>query len=457
MSDQDKTTSSSPPKSVVTTNVKFDDDNSTKAMSTSPVKSDEENSTKASGKSPVNWDDENSTKSEGILPVISDNSSALTSTSPAKSDEDNSTNSSDTPPSNWDDENSTKSDGKSPVKSDDENSSTSTSISPVKSDEENSTNPSVTLSIQSDGVYPTKTVVTTNLKSADENPANTMEATPKMKQSVLLISSNQGSEIWEMNENDALDEIDKSFPKDVGSYYHSVCVCKYKESGLIVTGGVDSKACHKWTALSKTWERLQDMLRGRYYHVSICTEDKLLVIGGIAEGSNWSQAVYEMDLGWCTWRELEGHAMPIVLSCLNVAQIKPHIYVLGNLDTSLNAGLLRLETKPLGWSRMEGIDDAGSDFSLAAYDSKLLVAGGSKQICKSYNPLTDVWSNLTPPFCTHISGSMVFFNGKVMIVGGHTSAIEKYNLTEKSWSVSDVDLPEELDRLTALVLDIPEN
>jgi hypothetical protein len=226
-----------------------------------------------------------------------------------------------------------------------------------------------------------------------------------------------------------------------------------------VTGGADSRKVLRWTATSKTWEKLCDMPCTRWNHVSVCITSKLHVIGGIVDGKA-SGSVHQLSLNLES-QELQrwnpAPSVPIIMTDIQLATLGPKLYLLGSIPGTLRSALFCLDPhdrKGLSdWVLKAGFWDGGSEFGLAAGPESLLVAGGRPEICKSYDPDSDTWTDLTTPSQAHVPASLVWDRNSFVILSGGNK-MEECDEDGMSWRTTEPRLPKHLCHHTPLILNM---
>ena len=123
----------------------------------------------------------------------------------------------------------------------------------------------------------------------------------------------------------------------------SVCTIP---QGFVITGGLDEYLCMMFTAATKSWVRLQDLIESRRAHGSICVRNVLYILGGFlgdaiddelstSDGETVSDeasaSVHSMKMEIGSWQHEPD--MPLAVRCPNVASIDNTVYLLDALDS----------------------------------------------------------------------------------------------------------------------------
>ena len=123
---------------------------------------------------------------------------------------------------------------------------------------------------------------------------------------------------------------------------------------------------------------------------------------------------------------------------------------------------LKLDFERKVWDRLASlpVDGACHGASVTVVNYKLCVAGGPNMICAWYDPATNAWSIGQKVTKKHLYGSLLVYNNTLLILGGNwnnegADEAEELNLTDGSWSDSNIKMPPSLFVHHAMVLDIP--
>ena len=146
-----------------------------------------------------------------------------------------------------------------------------------------------------------------------------------------------------------------------------------------------------------------------------------------------------------------GAALPCELSSHSALSIRNTLYIFGGTSGS---HWVYAWNDHFEWERRERIplSSAMGKFSCVADGEVVYVVGGDPSSMMSYHTHTGVWQMLTPPPISHLVGAAVLWQGQVMLLGGQSKnwygcehdQISIFNLTTKTWDISDVKLHEPL-------------
>ena len=229
---------------------------------------------------------------------------------------------------------------------------------------------------------------------------------------------------------------------------HSICETNV---GFALTGGESSDLCMMFIASSKFWVRLQNMIRKRYSHGSICVRDVLYVIAGW-ESNNKAKSVHYLEIKRGSWQH--GPDLPCVMVWPNVASVNDRIYVL-NPETRQFWGL---DFDRNMWVEKASFPTQCIGTRMASVNGQLLVAGGLERLCAWYTPGTNTWCQGQQPNVPHSYGSLAHCNDKILLLGGiDRDEVEELIIEDGSWSVTDINMPAKLYLHFALMLDIPQD
>ena len=236
---------------------------------------------------------------------------------------------------------------------------------------------------------------------------------------------------------------------------HSVCKIP---QGFVITGGVDSCLCIMFIASIKSWVRLQDILEERQCHGSVCVNEVLYVLGGYlgqyTEGSNKaSDSVDSMILKNGNWEY--GPNLPRGIKFSTVSKCDDSAYL---LDTEKSKLLFRLDVTAGAWHFLAPlpVEQTCHGVIMTSANRRLLVAGGRNMICAWFNIDTNMWSPGKQPLREHNYGSLAYFNGKCLLLGGSfeggTDEVEMYDIEENKWTLCTYKMPQKLCGHYALLL-----
>ena len=256
----------------------------------------------------------------------------------------------------------------------------------------------------------------------------------------------------------------------------SVCMVP---QGFVITGGKDKRLCIMFTAATKSWVRLQDLMESRLSHSSICTEEVLYILGGhlgksvidnkantlhsepcnsdietCSEDSVYSASVHSMVMECGRW-EHEAD-MPLAVTLPKVSNIANTVYL---LDAENSMKLLRLDAKKV-WSELAPppVEGGCSGVNMISARGRLFVAGGADMICVWYNPDSNTWCKGQQLLREHKYGALAYHNDRLLLLGGSyaggTDKVEEYDIDNDTWSVCSYKMPRKLCGLHAFVLDM---
>ena len=266
--------------------------------------------------------------------------------------------------------------------------------------------------------------------------------------SLFVIGGEGNKKCWLLDSQKQLQEITQ-IPEDSFSNYHSVCAVDV--TCFVLTGGRGSSVCIMYTVAAKVWKKLHDMLAVRKSHGSVCIDGVLFVIGGEVSRS-WSASVDYLNVDGGSWQR--GPPMPAALTYPKVASIGTGVFVMGDYSDRL----FHLDTESKSWSTKAPLTESpGWDFSMAAADDKLYIAGGENKICSWYSATTNSWTKASSPGLMHHDGAFVFHENKLLLLGGFDCAdVEEYDIERDSWAVSAFKLPCKVGYPHAFVMNAPQ-
>ena len=302
----------------------------------------------------------------------------------------------------------------------------------------------------------------TNESLLDKTPmiykllCNTLADIATLAETVVVVGGQEreGEEsraCWQIKSNqmEHLTDIPADTPTDsLELYYPSVCKVP---QGFVITGGNNSSLCFMYTAATKSWVRLQDLMEPRGYHGTICVKNVLYVLGGTDENSH---TVHSMEMQLGIWQHEPD--MPLGIMFPKVSEIDDIIYV---LDSERSKGLFQLNADN-EWNDCEPlpIEDESSTVSMTAAHGKLFVAGGENFVCAWYQPDTDTWCTGQRPLLQHEHGALVLYSNKLLLLGGShehgTDEVEEYDIEADKWTVCQYKMPRKLSNHHAVTLDM---
>ena len=243
-----------------------------------------------------------------------------------------------------------------------------------------------------------------------------------------------------------------------GTIGGSSSVCKTPQ-GFLITGGVGSRLCMMFIAVTKSWVQLKDMLIIRQAHGSICIKEVLYVFGGfIGKCTNSSKAaasVQSVMLKGGNWtNEPE---MPLALEFPTVSNVDNTVYLLEHQDS---VKLLQMDVDTKVWNELASPPIAGQcpGIRMTTAQDMLFVAGGYQNVLALYNLKTDTWSTGQQPLKKHHYGALAYHNNKLVFLGGYSNGgsveVEEYDVEEDKWSVCSYKMPKNLYGHHAVVLNM---
>ena len=259
---------------------------------------------------------------------------------------------------------------------------------------------------------------------------------------------------WNVNKSNEIVHMCDITTDDLGVKC-SLCVIP---QGFVITGGYRERLCMMFTALTKIWVRLQDLLQERNGHGSICVRNVLYVLGGSVEktGEKCSNSVHYMELKVGKWND--GPSLLLAVKFPKVANIANTLYL---LDAEDSKKLWHMDVDEGVWKELAPlpIQDLCHGTNMISARDRLFVTGGPQKVCAWYQPENDTWFTGQQPLQEHRYGALTYHNNKLLLLGGYfkeggTDEVEEYNIDEDKWSLCNYKTPRKLCHHHAVVLNM---
>ena len=127
---------------------------------------------------------------------------------------------------------------------------------------------------------------------------------------------------WKVNQSTEIEYMCDVPVDDLAVGFH-VCIIP---QGFVITGGEDKCLCIMFTAATRSWVRLQDLLEPRDSHGSICVKDVLYLLGGYLRMNHESDSVDMMIMKDGVWKN--GPIIPLAVIHPKVSNIGDSVYLL---------------------------------------------------------------------------------------------------------------------------------
>ena len=272
---------------------------------------------------------------------------------------------------------------------------------------------------------------------------------------IVVVGGLEGDKVspvcWKINQSNEVVHFCDIPDGDIAACFS---VCKTPQ-GFIITGGVRSRLCMMFVAVTKSWIQLQKMLTVRRGHGSICIKEILYVFGGfLGQNSKSSASVQSIVLKNSDWKNAS--EMPLAVKLPKVSSIDDIVYL---LDAETSKKLLCLNVDEGTWSELAPIpvkkDCCG--VGITSTQGCLFVAGGRSSICAWYNPKSNTWCTGQQPLYQHKYGALAYHK-KLLLIGGSvfngSDDVEEYDIEEDKWSVCSYKMPRKIYNHYAVVLNI---
>ena len=266
------------------------------------------------------------------------------------------------------------------------------------------------------------------------------EISKKMTDTLIIVGGQVDQTVsdacWKVDQSDAIVQF-CDIPIDELKAKHSVCKIP---QGFVITGGVGSCLCIMFIASTKSWVRLQDILEDRQCHGSVCVNEVLYILGGYLgeynEGRTYTSSVDSMVMKDGSWEN--GPDLPLVARFPKVSNCDESVYL---LDAEDSKKLFRLNVTTNVWHDLAPLPVGKKchGVSMTVTNRRLLVAGGQSMICAWFNIDTNTWNTGAQPLREHEYGSLTYYNGKFLLLGGcftcGSDEVEMYDMEEDNWSL----------------------
>ena len=283
-----------------------------------------------------------------------------------------------------------------------------------------------------------------------------VEISKKMTDTVIIVGGQEGATMndvcWKVDQSDGVVQF-CDIPIDELEIRCSVCKIP---QGFVITGGIDSCLCIMFIASTKSWVRLQDILEERQCHGSVYVNEVLYVLGGyVGEDDQDSNSVDSMVMKNGNWES--GPNLPLGMIFPQVSNCDDRVYL---LDAEESKKLFHLDVTIDVWHELAPlpVEHECYGVSMTSANRRLLVAGGDNMICAWFNVDTNTWSTGKQPLRKHQYGSLTYYNGKFLLLGGSfeggTDEVEMYDTEEDNWTLCTYKMPRKFRLHHALLLKV---
>ena len=281
------------------------------------------------------------------------------------------------------------------------------------------------------------------------NTPSTSTNTPKDKNDIIFILGGKvydddgdvvvSRDCWKVNPSTGFENM-VNIPVEDLAVDFSVCMIP---QGFVITGGEDKRLCIMFTAATKSWVRLQDLLEPRDSHGSICVKDVLYLIGGYLgrDSVDMLDSVDMMTMKDGVWKK--GPNIPLAVEYPKVSNIGDSVYLLDENTEQL----WHLDVDNKIWKQLAPfpVEDECYGVSMTSAQGRLFVAGGGHMICAWYTPDSNAWCTGKQPLREHEYGALAYHDDKLLLLGGSkwsgTDEVEEYDIDGDKWSVCSYKMP----------------
>ena len=292
-------------------------------------------------------------------------------------------------------------------------------------------------------------------RSANPNQDDHQEKTDD-KDVLLALEVNENRAVWMMSDTQWEEICGVCVPRKCPA--RSVCFGQVA-GGIVVTGGWNkdeakcSSQCHYFSAATKQWKKLSDMITPRASASAVNIDKKKLMVLGGRDDSHKKVAVCEiLNVKDDKWTSVA--AMPEPLEEALVALAAAKVFILSQIvkdSTCITVYDPSTDTHTQKACLPDNVKSTHGACLVGAKDSVYLF-GGEERLALLYNPANDQWINLVPPTAMYLSryGCCAIVRDKnIQLCGGsaHDSnqdwhdMIEEYNIEKREWKILDTCLP----------------
>ena len=241
-------------------------------------------------------------------------------------------------------------------------------------------------------------------------------------------------------------------PEEHPVYCISFCAVP---DGIVAIGGWlmanVSSMCHHFSVHTRRWRRLPDMPTARHGVSAVLLGNVLIVLGGCDKHYTDLAACEKFHMTDGVWSSsapmIEPLYRPLVAVAANKVYIVPRRYTI-----SPGTMMQQYDNTTDRFSRAAQLPQYVQDTfdaCLVAADEKLYLLGGVQRLAVQYSPAADQWTQLLsqPPARYDYCGCCgVVHDGKLFLCGGRTEGndrnlVEKFDINNQQWKITDVKLP----------------
>lgn len=185
----------------------------------------------------------------------------------------------------------------------------------------------------------------------------------------------------------------------------------------------------------------------RYGHGAIVCGTRILVFGGLRDGSTYESEILAYDLGAGTWSN--AGTMPFARGRFGLAALGGRIYLAGGSDASGRSAELHVYDPASGaWTRKADLPQARDRLALVALQGQLYAIGGeapdgsaSTHVYR-YAPAADQWTKMPSMARARKNLAAVRLGSRIVVAGGwnvvedmktFVGAIEMYDAQNRDW------------------------
>ena len=265
--------------------------------------------------------------------------------------------------------------------------------------------------------------------------------------SLIIVDKSHSHTLSKQNEDNEFVKL-ASIPEEV-CYDIDYSVCQYDDIGIVVSGVTNEDTCMMFNLDQQKWKPIKKLKTTRVGHASICVDGVLMLIGGCNRGNNWQRSMDQLALeshddddDGQDWKA--GPDMPKYVLSPKVTKLKTDVFVIGT-----KGRLLHLDTKRGEWKqkptcpvKIAKKHDNYYEFSVAAGNGKVYVAGGAYLVNCVYTVETESWVTARAidcwPWYLHYDGTLVFKHDKLLLLGGcWGEKVKEYDTNEDVWKRLD--------------------
>jgi len=244
-------------------------------------------------------------------------------------------------------------------------------------------------------------------------------------------------------------------------FSHAISVCQGKL--FFIGNNSDGFPAERYDPSINTWSSLDSFKQEVKFCAVVTFQGLLYVVGGMEQKeNNLLNTVQRYNPDTNLWQVVSALSSPRVSVC--AVATGSYLYAIGGKsDVGPESIVERFDPKEKAWCQVASTLEKRVTACGVAVNERLFVFGGLRSekyphasFCEMYDPVTDMWSNITNAITPRWYVSAVSFKGNIFVWGefGEDASLQIYDIVTSEWKFC-TKVPQSGEKLRISCIRIP--